>query len=408
LTRAAIGLDCRGDGGREWAGEDGAPGEVDGAGEGAADAEAADEDAAADPGGEEDGIAVDDAAAEEAEGDEGPEAEAESAVDDGGPSEEGVGDDGVGDEGPGDDADGGPEGEGGPDLCADGFPRGAGTLAVSEVARFSPSPEGVTVCPGGDVFVSIYSGSTGEIRRVPADGSPPVLYATLPGHLPAGLACDDAGRIFVADFNGTAAGDGGCLRVDREGHEGLHLPNTVDGEALDNPNGIVFVPGAGVYLSDSQKGWVVRYVETGPDAYAATLVASGFTGVLTQPGANGLAWHAAPRRLYLAVSTMPRVVSWEVAADGTLVGSPVEAWSSGSIFDAADGVAVDAGGVVYVAQWLRGLVLRVSDGEFIATFPNPASFAFRGGTLFVTSYVAGATAEGSLQAIDVGVCGGAR
>ncbi len=72
-----------------------------------------------------------------------------------------------------------------------------------------------------------------------------------------------------------------------------------------------------------------------------------------------------------------------------------------------DGVAVDETGVIYVAKWLRGEVVRSTDEAVVASFTTPASLAFRGGTLFISSFLPGATAEGRLHALDLGVCGGA-
>lgn len=319
-------------------------------------------------------------------------------------AEEGDGDD------PGDDASDAVEIEPelDPNLCNDGFPRGEGAMELTEVARFTPAPEGVTVCPGGDVFVSLFA--AGEIWRLPVDGSGPVLYTTLEGRGPAGLACDDEGRIFAADFGREGGGPSGCVRIDHEGHEGLSLPNEVGGEAFTEPNGIAFVPGAGIYMSDSKRGLIARFVEDAPDTYSVTLAASGadligfLDGAFT--GANGLAYRVETRTLYCAVSTMPRLQAYEVALDGSLPETPTTMYEHAAVGHALDGSAVDENGGLYVAKWLRGELLRVSDEEVIATFPNPASLAWRGGTLFMTSYIIGAEEEGSLQSIDIGACGG--
>jgi len=71
-----------------------------------------------------------------------------------------------------------------------------------------------------------------------------------------------------------------------------------------------------------------------------------------------------------------------------------------------DGTAVDETRIVYVAYWLTGKVIRLSDGQVLSTqIQNPASLAFRGGALLVTDYKLEANIEGGLYAIDLGDCG---
>ncbi len=294
-----------------------------------------------------------------------------------------------------------------PSLCPDGFPRGAGSSGLSEVASLSPSPEGVTVCPDGDAYVSLAAAH--QIWRVPGDGTEPTLHTTLGDRMPAGLTCDEAGRIFVADFGlDESSPAAACLRVDFGGHEGLVLPNTVGGEPLADPNGIIYLPGMGVYMSDSANGWIVRFVEEAPDTYSATLVASGpaLRGLVA--GSNGLAFHADVGKLYVAISFPPSVQSFVVARDGSL-SAATEEWIPplGSRLQPLDGVAVDETGELYVAKYFNHEVVRTSDHTTVAAFTNPASLAWRGGTLLITSYVMGVDAIGGLHALDLGVCGGA-
>ena len=294
-------------------------------------------------------------------------------------------------------------GDGG--TCPDGFPRGPSALTVTEVASFTPAPEGVAVCPGGDVFVA--TTESGEIWRLPVDGSAAVLYTTLTGRRPGGLACDDQGRLFVADFGGGAAIPA-CLRLD--GAEAmLVLPTDVEGTPIEHPNGVVIVPGAGIYLSDSGRGEIVRFVEASTDVYDATLVASGAdlaaSGVI--PGANGLAYHAASSTLYVAVTALSQVVAYDLNADGTLGATPRERFGDTYGLSLVDGVAVDEEGTLWVANALGGEIVRVAgSGEVVASVPSAASLAFRGGTLFVTSFVPGADGTGALSTLDVGACAG--
>jgi hypothetical protein len=62
-----------------------------------------------------------------------------------------------------------------------------------------------------------------------------------------------------------------------------------------------------------------------------------------------------------------------------------------------------------VADYLGGNVVRLPEGDPVARVTNPASLAFRGGTLLITDYkVSSATLEGGLYAKDLGVCGAHR
>ncbi len=66
---------------------------------------------------------------------------------------------------------------------------------------------------------------------------------------------------------------------------------------------------------------------------------------------------------------------------------------------------MDAAGEIYVVAYLGGVVVRAPDGHTVAEVPSPASLAFRGGTMFITSYnVLDQQADGALCAIELGVC----
>ena len=85
------------------------------------------------------------------------------------------------------------------ELCTDGAPRGEASLELSRVAALTPSPEGVAVCPNGEVFVTV--DGLDELWRIPLDGAPPEPYASIAGVQPASIACDSRGRLFVAGYS---------------------------------------------------------------------------------------------------------------------------------------------------------------------------------------------------------------
>jgi hypothetical protein len=282
-----------------------------------------------------------------------------------------------------------------PDCCPDGFARGASAPGARKLLGLKPSPEGVTVCPNGEVFIA---GDDGQIWRVPLGAAVPERWASLAEREPAGLACDELGRLFVAIYSVRSPdGTPGVMRIDGKDQPPLALPGPSEMPLLSAMNGIIAIRGLGVYASDSAAGWVIHLRETQPGKFVSEIVAR---DILI---ANGLAYDASAHTLYVASSLGMAVLSFSVAADGSLSGRKQLATQTSSFFD---GVAVDAQGTVYAADYSGGTVIRLRDSMVMATIASPASLAFRGGTLLVTDYKLNQPdAEGGLYAIDLGVCG---
>jgi sugar lactone lactonase YvrE len=258
-----------------------------------------------------------------------------------------------------------------------------------------PSPEGVTVCPSGAVFLTT---DDGQIWRTSLDGGVLERWAQLPDRQPAGIACDERERLFVAIY-GARRGPGtpGVIRVDGRDQPPVELPQPDEASPLAAYNGVLAIPSVGTYATDSGAGWVVRLREASGGAFSADIVARDI------PIANGLAYDASRRTLYVASSLGMAVYSFSVAADGSLGDRAQVATKLGAFFD---GVAADEHGRVYAADYSGGAVLRLADWMPIAELSNPASFAFRGGTLLVTDYrLNQPDLEGGLYAIELGACG---
>jgi sugar lactone lactonase YvrE len=282
--------------------------------------------------------------------------------------------------------------------CADGFPRGVASGGAAElVVRMTPSPEGVAVCPGGDVFVA--RDPSGEIWRVDVDAREQQLWARIGDRRPAGITCDETGRLFVATF-ATASGKQaslGPVMIAGKDSAPLELPQPTAAKPIAGLNGIVAAPGVGVYASDTNNGNILLFEETSAGVWSAREVAKDVAL------ANGLAYAPRARTLYANASGSWQLLKFEVGADGALserADVPVPfMWFM-------DGVAVDEQDELYVADWLGGNVLKVSSGKSVLRVSNPASLAFRGGTLLATDYRLGdAQAEGGLYAQALGVCG---
>jgi sugar lactone lactonase YvrE len=153
-----------------------------------------------------------------------------------------------------------------------------------------------------------------------------------------------------------------------------------------------------VYATDALSGRIVLARETASGTFETRVVASD----ILLP--NGLAYDASTSKLYAVSSGAWDVLSFDVVADGTL-GKATPVTVNGFILT-MDGVAVDETGTVYIADYFGGAVVRARDGKAIAQLTNPASLAFRGGTLLITDYrVLDQEAEGGLYAVELGICG---
>lgn len=274
------------------------------------------------------------------------------------------------------------------DACPDGFARGTpGDLHL--VHAFSPSVEGVAVCPDGDVFVS--QPETGRIFRVPLDGAPPELWTTLSSHQPLGMDCGTDGALYIADFGTTHAS---VLRVASKDDPGTPMPNVPGDKGFGAMNGVAFVDGVGIYATDASNTWagrVVLFTEPTPGVFAAKIVKSGL------PFPNDVDVDRSTSRLDVSMTLNSQIVSYAFEPDGSVGGEAV-AWNGAPIVDAVDGLVVAADGDRYIAHYLQGKVTRASDGATVAQLAEPRSLAFRGGTLVVT-------AKDGLYAVDLAVCG---
>jgi sugar lactone lactonase YvrE len=287
------------------------------------------------------------------------------------------------------------------DCCDDGFPRGSSGSELQQIAPFTPSPEGVAVCPDGTAYVLL--DASAEIWRVPFDGKTPERWTSIGGRQAAGLACDEHGRLFVSIFavRDEPSAVITVVLVDRQDRSLSELPLPGDGTPLTGLNGILAIPGLGVYVTDTLGQLVLRIQETAPETFETTVVARDVNG------ANGLAYDFANRKLYVAASLVPAVFAFSTNSDGSLGTRATVPVASSLTFP--DGLAVDEMGSLYVADYFAGTVLRAADGAAIARLTNPASLAFRGGTLLITDYRIGApTTPGGLYAVNLGVCGSAQ
>ncbi len=199
-------------------------------------------------------------------------------------------------------------------------------------------PECLTERPGGSLLASCALPThvdPGPIVAIAADGSEKWVFCDA-GRRFLGLAALPGGDVFGCD-----ATNGAIVRIDRSGAI-LDELCSVEGAAIEIPNGIAVDAAGGIWVVDSgtaEAGQATGSVIFIEPAGAAWIVAGG----LTYP--NGIAIDDKRRTLYVAETRDDRVLRFDIRGPGKL-GGPVE-FASG-LDGGPDGLSVDRGGSLYV------------------------------------------------------------
>ncbi len=235
-------------------------------------------------------------------------------------------------------------------------------------------PEGVAVHRDGSVWCG---GELGQIYRIAPDGTTREVVVSTGGFC-LGLAFDAADNLFVCDLAHAAV-----FRLDSRTGALDRFAGGAAGHRFTTPNFPAFDAAGRLYVSDSGTAGTAGpgIFRFGPDG----------DGELWHPGpfefANGLAFDAECRTLYVAETWRHAISAIEVRADG----------SPGTRSDLAvlpgvlpDGLAVAADGAVYVGCYEPSQIMRVAAGrepEIVAADPtahllcHPTNIAFRDTTL---------------------------
>jgi sugar lactone lactonase YvrE len=283
------------------------------------------------------------------------------------------------------------------DCCPDGHARDTTHSAMRSVAAFTPSPTDIAICPDGNVYLTL--DGPDEIWRIPASEKGE-HFASVTGVQPAGMACDAQGRLFVAALalrTKTSYAAPGVLMITGKDAKPIMLPSPPSG-SLGAPNGVAFVPGAGIYVTDMLGGQIVRVFEM-DGKFVSRAAASNLLGV------NGIAYDPASRKLVVSNSLSQAVSSLLVGQDGSLASPKVE-WTSRETSPMLDGVTIDEHGMIYVANYQLGTVVRLPNQEVMAKVTNPAGLAFRGNDLLIVDYhLNEPSLEGALYNVSTDSCG---
>ena len=229
---------------------------------------------------------------------------------------------------------------------------GAGTRA-----RFS-DPFGIAAAPDGALFVT----DGDRIRRISPDGQVTTLASGF--STPSGVALAADGTVYVAD-----TGNHAIRRVTRDGHvstlAGDGTPGFADGPALqarfNGPVGIAFASGGRLLVADTYNDRIRAIDSSG---MVTTLAGSGrpglSDGVADAASFDTPAGIAVDARGLVYVADTGSGLVRTVDANG-LVATP--AWAAGAGFARPIGVAAGADGEVYVADEAGRLVAIGGDGQ---------------------------------------------
>ena len=279
------------------------------------------------------------------------------------------------------------------------FAAAAAAVSVTVVVDYDPvlgeQPEGVAVDKTGNIFVSV--SPLGRIEKITPGGSRSTYAQVVPpgsGNGPLGLAVDAVGNVYVAvaTFNPATSG---VYRVERDGSS-ARLAGT---GSIAFPNGLTFDKRGNLYVTDTIMGAVWRIPRDGPAhmwLQSPLLVGDGSIGFGIPLGANGIAYRQG--ELVVGNTELARLVRIPIEPDGS-AGSPSVLAQSPLLF-AADGLAFDVHGNVWVAVIAQSAIRTVSPGGTITTIATAADgLDWASGIAFGTSH----GERGSLYAVNFAI-----
>jgi hypothetical protein len=270
---------------------------------------------------------------------------------------------------------------------------------TGSAARFA-FPRGVAVDTAGNVYVADNSNHT--IRKITPAGVVTTLagLAGTPGladgsgnvarfRFPNAVAVDTAGNVYVADTSNhsirkvTPAGAVTTLAGSPTGTSG-YVDATGSAARFNAPQGIVVDSGGTVYVGDNNTNTVRQVTAAGVvTTLAGTLTNGNADGTGTAARFNGPWGIAIGSAGALHVSdafngTIRKIAPGAVVT--TLAGFPgslgsADGFGSVARFRLPNGVAVDAGGIVYVADRINNTIRRINRG-IVTTY---AGMALQGG-----------------------------
>ncbi len=225
------------------------------------------------------------------------------------------------------------------------------------------NPEGPVFDSAGNLYWVNWTASS-IMRRTP-DGEVSDIFNT--GGIPAGLAFDREGWLYVAD-----EGDDihGVIRFKPGDSTAEVVANEYQGQPLNGANDLVFGPDGVLYFSDPWRsslenpiGGFYRYF---PDGRLDQID----TG-LAFP--NGVAVSADGSHVYLAETQRDRILRYQINGDGTM--GPREHWADTPTPSGPDGMCFAANGELLAAHFNgSGVDVFAPDGSWVDKIDIPGRF----------------------------------
>ncbi|HEY6342781.1 MAG TPA: NHL repeat-containing protein [Bryobacteraceae bacterium] len=279
------------------------------------------------------------------------------------------------------------------------MPAGGGTMVLTAGPPGLSGPEGMTIDSAGNVYVAdaigdqIWKISAGGVFSVVAGNTlgyqnacPQDYSSSGPFACPADVAVDGAGNVYVADTGHSRIArispQGDIASVVGDGAPGNYWGD--GGKAIDAgiyyPLGVIADNSGNLYVSDSSNS---RVRKVAPDGTITTFAGTGVSGYSGDGGPATAAQLKAPAGLAFDASGNLYIADWldnrirKVSTDGTIStvagrGDAVPPLGDGGPATAAAlawplGVAVDASGNLYIADSGFFLIRKVSPGGIIST-----------------------------------------
>ncbi|NNL47658.1 MAG: hypothetical protein HKO76_04765, partial [Acidimicrobiia bacterium] len=241
------------------------------------------------------------------------------------------------------------------------------------------APEGIAVDKTGNIFVSI--APLGQLWKIAPGSDTPEVFGTISGIDPSagdlgmlGLATDAQGNVYAGVQSSNAAANGVWV-FDRKSGAATRIEGS---ENVALANDLAFDKRGNLYITDSILGAIWRLPKRGTLAPWLTgdenLAGTGVLGLGVPVGANGIEFRQGT--LYVANTEKGLVVTVPVGHDGEpgtssiLAAFPeVEVQPGVFLPSAADGLALDVLGNVYVAQINLSTIVKVTpDGDVGVVF----------------------------------------
>ncbi|QTE34877.1 NHL repeat-containing protein [Mucilaginibacter gossypii] len=237
----------------------------------------------------------------------------------------------------------------------------------------------------GNLYVSDLQ--YGLIRKINKKAEVTTLGTSF--YLPWGLAVDASGYIYIGDFwnkiyKMTPTGEVTTFA-------GSGQPGSTDGNGTEasftGPRGMAFDRSGNLYVSDEQNNKIRKI---SPDGVVTTLAGSGVRGAADGKGTaaqfnypDGIAVDAAGN-LYVADSENHMIR--KISPDGvvtTLAGKPAYGAADGqgaaASFHNPAGVALDASGNLYVADYANNKIRKVTPQGMVTTIAGTGVYGFANG-----------------------------